>query len=130
MPSTKVCSTKLSAEDAKKFAHAVRLCVIDCLCKYMHVCAYTCVLGCTFQYGAQPIQRGDTTLLRTPTHTHSSNHFAHIPAHTSSMTENRQVDHHYWYQLYLDDLPIWGMVGEAGEEHHGKKVRSVMRCSV
>ena len=22
------------------------------------------------------------------------------------------VDNHYWYQLYLDDLPIWGMVGE------------------
>ena len=22
------------------------------------------------------------------------------------------VRNHYWYQLYLDDLPIWGMVGE------------------
>lgn len=22
------------------------------------------------------------------------------------------VDEHYWYQMYLDDLPIWGMVGE------------------
>eukprot|EP00952_Eustigmatos_sp_NYUAD-ZCMA_P003492 15252-Eustigmatos_ZCMA.PRE.1 len=22
------------------------------------------------------------------------------------------VVNHYWYQLYLDDLPIWGMVGE------------------
>eukprot|EP00003_Mantamonas_plastica_P024641 TRINITY_DN462_c1_g1_i10.p1 TRINITY_DN462_c1_g1~~TRINITY_DN462_c1_g1_i10.p1 ORF type:complete len:259 (-),score=64.70 TRINITY_DN462_c1_g1_i10:76-810(-) len=22
------------------------------------------------------------------------------------------VTHHYWYQMYLDDLPIWGMVGE------------------
>jgi len=22
------------------------------------------------------------------------------------------VDIHYWYQMYLDDLPIWGMVGE------------------
>eukprot|EP00614_Pseudopedinella_elastica_P018525 CAMPEP_0172652632 /NCGR_PEP_ID=MMETSP1068-20121228/243413_1 /TAXON_ID=35684 /ORGANISM="Pseudopedinella elastica, Strain CCMP716" /LENGTH=602 /DNA_ID=CAMNT_0013467047 /DNA_START=75 /DNA_END=1883 /DNA_ORIENTATION=+ len=22
------------------------------------------------------------------------------------------VDVHYWYQMYLDDLPIWGMVGE------------------
>jgi transmembrane 9 superfamily protein 3 len=20
--------------------------------------------------------------------------------------------HHYWYQMYIDDLPIWGMVGE------------------
>lgn len=25
------------------------------------------------------------------------------------------VDNRYWYQLYLDDLPIWGMVGEADE---------------
>lgn len=41
-------------------------------------------------------------------------------------TENPQVEHHYWYQLYLDDLPIWGMVGEAGEEHDdGKKVRFI-----
>jgi hypothetical protein len=23
-----------------------------------------------------------------------------------------QVDEHYWYQMYLDDLPIWGMIGE------------------
>lgn len=30
------------------------------------------------------------------------------------------VDNHYWYQLYLDDLPIWGMVGEV-EEESGKK---------
>lgn len=22
------------------------------------------------------------------------------------------VSNHYWYQLYMDDLPIWGMVGE------------------
>lgn len=22
------------------------------------------------------------------------------------------VRRHYWYQMYLDDLPIWGMVGE------------------
>ena len=27
------------------------------------------------------------------------------------------VRHHYWYQLYLDDLPVWGMVGQVqGEE--------------
>lgn len=22
------------------------------------------------------------------------------------------VDQQYWYELYLDDLPMWGMVGE------------------
>lgn len=22
------------------------------------------------------------------------------------------VKNHYWYQMYLDDLPIWGIVGE------------------
>lgn len=41
---------------------------------------------------------------------------------TNKQTNEHQVDHHYWYQLYLDDLPIWGMVGEAGDE--GKKVRA------
>jgi transmembrane 9 superfamily protein 3 len=24
----------------------------------------------------------------------------------------RAVVHEYWYQLFLDDLPLWGMVGE------------------
>lgn len=30
------------------------------------------------------------------------------------------VKNHYWYQMYLDDLPIWGVVGEIGDagEHH------------
>jgi transmembrane 9 superfamily protein 3 len=22
------------------------------------------------------------------------------------------VDHHYWYELFMDDLPVWGFVGE------------------
>lgn len=26
------------------------------------------------------------------------------------------VKNHYWYQMYIDDLPIWGIVGEIGEE--------------
>ena len=26
------------------------------------------------------------------------------------------VEHHYWYQMYIDDLPIWGIVGEMGEQ--------------
>ncbi|KAK2563291.1 Transmembrane 9 superfamily member 3 [Acropora cervicornis] len=25
------------------------------------------------------------------------------------------VKNHYWYQMYIDDLPIWGIVGEIGE---------------
>ena len=28
---------------------------------------------------------------------------------------NNAIENHYWYQLYLDDLPIWGMVGESIE---------------
>ena len=26
------------------------------------------------------------------------------------------VKNHYWYQMYLDDLPIWGIVGETDEK--------------
>lgn len=26
---------------------------------------------------------------------------------------NYAVDNHYWYQLYMDDLPMWAMVGGA-----------------
>ena len=26
------------------------------------------------------------------------------------------VKNHYWYQMYLDDLPIWGIVGETEEK--------------
>ncbi|XP_014788958.1 transmembrane 9 superfamily member 3 [Octopus bimaculoides] len=25
------------------------------------------------------------------------------------------VKNHYWYQMYIDDLPVWGIVGEIGE---------------
>lgn len=31
------------------------------------------------------------------------------------------VDRQYWYELFLDDLPMWGMVGEVlRDETHGK----------
>lgn len=26
------------------------------------------------------------------------------------------IDHHYWYQAFIDDLPIWGIVGEIADE--------------
>ena len=26
------------------------------------------------------------------------------------------MKNHYWYQMYLDDLPIWGIVGEVGDK--------------
>ena len=29
---------------------------------------------------------------------------------------NFSVKNHYWYQMYLDDLPIWGIVGEMDEK--------------
>ncbi|XP_075216975.1 transmembrane 9 superfamily protein member 3 [Lycorma delicatula] len=28
------------------------------------------------------------------------------------------VKNHYWYQMYIDDLPIWGIVGEMEENGH------------
>ncbi|XP_076811216.1 transmembrane 9 superfamily member 3-like [Clavelina lepadiformis] len=31
------------------------------------------------------------------------------------------IKNHYWYQMYMDDLPIWGIVGEIdenGEDYH------------
>lgn len=28
------------------------------------------------------------------------------------------IEQHYWYQLFVDDLPVWGMVGEHQVEHH------------
>jgi len=31
------------------------------------------------------------------------------------------VESHYWYQLYMDDLPIWGMVGEISNEKGGEE---------
>ena len=32
------------------------------------------------------------------------------------MCFNISVKNHYWYQMYLDDLPIWGIVGEMEEK--------------
>ncbi|XP_049948947.1 transmembrane 9 superfamily member 3 [Schistocerca serialis cubense] len=29
------------------------------------------------------------------------------------------VKNHYWYQMYLDDLPVWGIVGEVEETESG-----------
>ncbi|CAH1793365.1 unnamed protein product [Owenia fusiformis] len=29
------------------------------------------------------------------------------------------VKNHYWYQMYIDDLPIWGIVGEIEEDGDG-----------
>lgn len=31
------------------------------------------------------------------------------------------VDRQYWYELFLDDLPMWGMVGETlRDDAHGR----------
>ena len=30
------------------------------------------------------------------------------------------VKNHYWYQMYVDDLPIWGKYREIYIERHGK----------
>ena len=26
------------------------------------------------------------------------------------------IKNHYWYQMYLDDLPVWAIVGELNED--------------
>ena len=31
---------------------------------------------------------------------------------TKFNVQSISVKNHYWYQMYLDDLPIWGIVGE------------------
>eukprot|EP00823_Brevimastigomonas_motovehiculus_P008249 TRINITY_DN7529_c0_g1_i1.p1 TRINITY_DN7529_c0_g1~~TRINITY_DN7529_c0_g1_i1.p1 ORF type:complete len:599 (-),score=94.51 TRINITY_DN7529_c0_g1_i1:130-1926(-) len=31
------------------------------------------------------------------------------------------VSQHYWYQMYIDDLPVWGMVGELMTAERGDK---------
>jgi transmembrane 9 superfamily member 3 len=28
------------------------------------------------------------------------------------------VKNHYWYQMYIDDLPIWGIVGEVTDNNY------------
>eukprot|EP01033_Poteriospumella_lacustris_P007248 gene7249-5215_t len=36
------------------------------------------------------------------------------------------VDRQYWYELFLDDLPMWGMVGEVlRDETHGKMEKHI-----
>ena len=31
------------------------------------------------------------------------------------------VKNNYWYQMYIDDLPVWGIVGEVEEVDGGQK---------
>lgn len=30
------------------------------------------------------------------------------------------VSNHYWYQMFIDELPVWGMVGELVIPGYGK----------
>lgn len=45
---------------------------------------------------------------------------------TIELTESRYkaflyaIKNHYWYQMYIDDLPIWGVVGEMEDSDTGK----------
>lgn len=34
------------------------------------------------------------------------------------------IDNHYWFQMYMDDLPIWGIVGELKEHDVDDKLRN------
>jgi transmembrane 9 superfamily protein 3 len=36
-------------------------------------------------------------------------------------TFDHAVRHHYWYQIYIDDLPVWGMVGQMENHKEGAK---------
>jgi transmembrane 9 superfamily protein 3 len=31
------------------------------------------------------------------------------------------VKHHYWYQMYIDDMPMWALVGDHGDGHDDGK---------
>ena len=35
----------------------------------------------------------------------------------------------YWYELYLDDLPMWGMVGETLRDESTGKMAKVTKAS-
>jgi len=35
------------------------------------------------------------------------------------------VKHHYWYQMYLDDMPMWALVGDYGDGHSEKEAEVV-----
>lgn len=51
----------------------------------------------------------------------------------SAQSFEKSIDEQYWYELILDDLPMWGMVGEVlRDEQHGRmeKVTSSMFFSL
>jgi transmembrane 9 superfamily protein 3 len=31
------------------------------------------------------------------------------------------VKHHYWYQMYIDDMPMWALVGDYGPDAEGEE---------
>jgi transmembrane 9 superfamily member 3 len=40
-----------------------------------------------------------------------------LPLDASTVaTFKRAVQKHYWYELFIDDLPVWGFVGPPPEE--------------
>jgi len=34
------------------------------------------------------------------------------------------VSNHYWYQVFVDELPVWGMVGEIVAVRHQSHLKS------
>ncbi|KFD51698.1 hypothetical protein M514_07394 [Trichuris suis] len=42
----------------------------------------------------------------------------HLSDEGAEQFENA-VAHHYWYQMFMDDLPIWGVVGEKVVDNNG-----------
>ncbi len=35
------------------------------------------------------------------------------------------LDNHYWYQIIVDELPVWGMVGEVSDDAADKGAPSL-----
>jgi transmembrane 9 superfamily protein 3 len=66
--------------------------------------------------GNDLIYMGLDMAFRRPVWDHSKICSMKLDAETAAQFEYA-VRNHYWYQLYLDDLPIWGMVGEVADTY-------------
>ena len=66
--------------------------------------------SCTLTLGKSEVEQFSNAV-RTLSRVSSHHTYKNRPIVTR-LRARCQVAAHYWYQMYLDDLPIWGMVGE------------------
>ena len=66
--------------------------------------------SCTLTLGKSEVEQFSNAV-RTLSRVSGDHTYQNRPIVTR-MRARCQVSAHYWYQMYLDDLPIWGMVGE------------------